>query len=520
VSVALTSFHDDIRARVRLEPAAAAIIDARDLKTWSYADLLGLTERCGGFFATQGASPARPVMSLLPNSGEAFIAFLATLDRGQGFAPFAPDATAREVRRWATLVKPALCLVCEATEDDVMGALRDEKIPTVTVSLDGKFNWQKSDGPAAAPPQSPARLYLTTSGSTGDPRALVIDGDRLWSSGRAFCALHDFLGSDARFLNILPMSYLGGLFNLGLIPLAAGGSVVIAPAFSGRSFLSFWQDVERCEVNVLWLVPTIVRGLLSIADRTRRHEAAAGANDVRACFIGTAPLDLPTKERFETLFDIPVLENYGLSETTFLTSETLNTLTRRQQSSVGAVLPYVELDFAAAQTDEPVALGDASPLQVRAKTPFMFLGYLTADGTLDAEIDDAGFLATGDLGELTQDNLLVIGGRLRDIIKKGGYLVPLREIETLAERHPAVEEAIAVGLPHDFYGESYNLLLRLADGSETDATIDSFGTWLRGSLVRYKWPEAVSAVTDVPRTASGKVRKHFLAEQIASGGAG
>ena len=77
-----------------------------------------------------------------------------------------------------------------------------------------------------------------------------------------------------------------------------------------------------------------------------------------------------------------------------------------------------------------------------------------------------------------------------------------------------------MGLAHDFYGESYNLLLRLAEDGETDATIDSFGAWLRSSLVRYKCPEAVSAVTDVPRTASGKVRKHFLAEQIANGGAG
>jgi acyl-CoA synthetase (AMP-forming)/AMP-acid ligase II len=388
------------------------------------------------------------------------------------------------------------------------------------VPLDGEFSWCDSTGPAAAPPPSPARIYLTTSGSTGDPRALVIDGDRLWSSGRAFCGVHDFLDSGARFFNILPMSYLGGLFNLGLIPLAAGASVVIAPAFSGRSFLSFWQDVERCDVNVLWLVPTIVRGLLSIAERTRRHDAVPGVPGVHACFIGTAPLDLATKEQFETLFDIPVLENYGLSETTFLTSETLDTPSPRQEGSVGAVLPYVELDFAAAQTDEPVAPDNSSLFHVRAKTPFMFLGYLTAGGALDAEVDDAGFLATGDLGELVQDGLLVLGGRLRDIIKKGGYLVPLREIETLAERHPAVEEAIAVGLAHDFYGESYNLLLRLADGGESDTAIDDFGAWLRSSLVRYKWPEAVSAVTDVPRTASGKVRKHFLAEQIASGGAG
>jgi acyl-CoA synthetase (AMP-forming)/AMP-acid ligase II len=514
----MTSFHDDIRARVRLEPTATAFVDARDSQTWSYAELLDHIERSGGFFASHGATPARPVLSLLPNSTEAFVAFLAALDRGQGFAPFAPDATSDEVVRWASLVKPALCLVCETTEDNVLDARREAKIQTVAVTLDGGYDWYGVDSPAATPAPTPARLYLTTSGSTGEPRALIIDGDRLWSSGKAFCDLHDFLDGDVRFFNILPMSYLGGLFNLGLIPLAAGGSVVIAPAFSGLSFLSFWQDVERYDVNVLWLVPTIVRGLLSIAQRTRRHEAVPGTQNVRACFIGTAPIDLATKERFEGLFDIPVLENYGLSETTFLTSETLKTRTNRQEGSVGAVLPYVEMDFVAAQTDGPAAPGEQPPAQVRAKTPFMFLGYLNGDGTLDTEFDDGGFLATGDLGEATPDNLLIIGGRLRDIIKKGGYLVPLREIETLAERHPAVEEAIAVGLAHEFYGESYNLLLRLANGGEADTAIDSFGAWLRGNLVRYKWPEAISAVTDVPRTSSGKVRKHFLAEQLASGG--
>ncbi len=520
MTVAMTRFHDDIRARARLEPAAPAILDMRDLKTWSYSELLCLIESCNGFFAANRASPTRPIMSLLPNSVEALVAFLAALDGGQGFAPYAPEATAREVRRWVTLVKPVLCLVCETTEDAILDALRDEKVQTVMVSLDGNFHWCSTGGAVAAPPSSSARIYLTTSGSTGDPRALVIDGDRLWSSGRAFCDVHEFLDSSARFFNILPMSYLGGLFNLGLIPLAVGGSVVIAPAFSGRSFLSFWQDVERCEVNILWLVPTIVRGLLSIAERTRRHETVSGFHGVRGCFIGTAPIDLSIKERFESLFDIPMLENYGLSETTFLTSETLNTRTQRRQGSVGVVLPYVELDFAAAPSDDPAAQGDEPLSQVRAKTPFMFLGYLTADGALDTQIDDAGFIATGDLGELTSEDLLVLGGRLRDIIKKGGYMVPLREIETLAERHPAVEEAIAVGLAHDFYGESYNLLLRLVDDGESNATIDSFGTWLRNSLVRYKWPEAVSAITEVPRTASGKVRKHFLAEQIASGGAG
>src|SRR5262249_46106212 len=144
----------------------------------------------------------------------------------------------------------------------------------------------------------PGRLLLTSSGSTGEPKAMVIDTDSLWSSGLAFLNYHGFVTREDRFWNLLPMSYLGGLFNLGLIPLAAGSTIIVSEPFSGKTFLSFWQMVEAHDISVLWLVPTMVRGLLAIAERTGAHEVVKAHRRVRASFLGTAPIDLPTKERF------------------------------------------------------------------------------------------------------------------------------------------------------------------------------------------------------------------------------
>ena len=167
------------------------------------------------------------------------------------------------------------------------------------------------------------KLIITTSGTTGAPKAILIDGDRLWSAGLAFLELHALKQSRLRFWNYLPMSYLGGLFNLALIPVASGGSFVVGEPFSGKTFLGFWQNIERYGVDALWMVPSIVRGLISLAERTKSLQPPP---PIRNCFLGTASITLSEKTKFRNLFGIEMLENYGLTETTFLTSEKIEYL--------------------------------------------------------------------------------------------------------------------------------------------------------------------------------------------------
>ena len=510
----IRSCQEDLRRLFQTQPHAPALIDAESGASWSYADLDDLTARVAGFLLARGAGPERPVVAVLPNAVDTLVLFLGALRAGVDFAPLTPQTSARDLDSWLSLVEPGFCIhslsaseVVEATGSDV---------ERVSIVPNGSFGWLGSDpAPDLAASDRASRLLLHTSGTTGEPKVLVFDCDRLWSSGRAFARHHDFLGPECRFFNILPMSYLGGLYNLGLIPLGIGGSVAVGDAFSGKSFISFWQDLERIAINVLWLVPTIMRGLLTLTQRTKSRGADRVRNQIRACFVGTAPIDLATKQAFEQEFGIPVLENYALSETTFITSETLGSRYHRKEGSVGEVLPYVDLRCLAAPDAGGAQDGDEDPKEIQVKTPYLFLGYLRQDGNIELPETRDGYFPTGDLGEVVGGTTLLYRGRTRDIIKKGGYLIVLREVELLAEQHALVEEAVAVPVEHAFYGEDYVLAIRLSPGTASEDALSEIRIWVNSNLARYKWPGKIIERAEFPRTSSGKIRKRLLTEELS-----
>lgn len=293
------------------------------------------------------------------------------------------------------------------------------------------------------------------------------------------------------------MSYLGGLFNLSLIPLATGGSFVIDEPFTGKTFLGFWQNIERYDINSVWMVPTIARGLLSMALRTKRNEMKNYSSIIKTCFLGTAPIDLSTKQKFEETFGITLLENFALSETTFLTSENKTKITNRFEGSVGEILPYVELKLEKSPEDE------AS--EIKIKNPFLFLGYMNDKGQIENPLDKDGYFATGDFGVM-KNNQLQLTGRKRDIIKKGGHFIALREIEATVNQCSDVIEAAAVKINHDFYGEAYNLYVVVGDADK----LDFVNKFIHENIVKYKWPEKILKIEVLPKTASGKIQKHLI----------
>jgi acyl-CoA synthetase (AMP-forming)/AMP-acid ligase II len=175
---------------------------------------------------------------------------------------------------------------------------------------------------------------------------------------------------------------------------------------------------------------------------------------------------------------------------------------------VGRVLPGVEMHI------EPLTkAGDGMTDEVGeiwVRSPYLFLGYLKPDGSLDPARGRDGFFATGDLGSLAADGTtLHLGGRMRDIVKKGGYLISLDEIESIAQRHPTVAEAAAVGISHEFYGEDVALYVRFHGEGQEDP-VGVLRIWLTENLARFKWPSRITVVDQFPRTSSGKVQKYKL----------
>lgn len=500
----IRNFSADFGKLVQNQPDAVAFIVNRDLNSAkvTYAELDALISRTQVFLA-KTLKPGDVVNALMPNSLETLVVFLACIRGGYHFAPLACTASRQEVEKWIGLTKPKLCITTEAITDHARDVVSASSVPTVYVDCDTAFSWLPESGSTPESAEG-ARVYLSTSGTTGEPKAIVLDCNTLWSSGYAFMDHHGLKGRKLRFWNYLPMSYLGGLFNLALIPLCIGGSAVIDEPFSGKTFLRFWQTIVRYDIDVVWFVPTIVRGLLKLAERTDSEDIRQGSERLHTCFLGTAPLDLATKTKFEKTFHIKLIDNFGLSETTFFSSETRNPEDARFEGSVGKTLRYTDVKFA------PVSEDDGSGEEILVRSPFLFKGYLDQNGDINTPFDTDGYMPTGDLGHINDDGLLVITGRKRDIIKKGGYFVALREIEIALESHPDVLEAAAVKIPHDFYGESYNLYAVLK--SPEDNNVQALNAYIHNNVVSYKWPEKIIVIDSLPRTASGKVKKHMLGE--------
>lgn len=501
----IRSFNNDFNNLVEKQPDSPALIDGKgsDAHIISYKKLSELIDKTITLLQKNGAESGATILSLMPNALETLVLFFAAVKGGYNFAPLPCTASRRELERWIKLTKPAICVTTDLVNDDDKELLLSLKNNTIIVETDTNFTWlpnkvkYKEQGKQSL-------LYLATSGTTGEPKAIVIDANILWSSGYAFARQHSMLNSELRFWNYLPMSYLGGLFNLAMIPLCTGGSVVVDDMFSGKTFLQFWPFVERFDINTLWLVPSIMKGLMMLASRTKRDVVISYKDKIKYCLLGTAPIDFAAKKEFQELFGIIPLENFALSETTFITSETVGDIANRSENSVGEILPYVDIKFHKISDGE-----NAQHLEIYVKSPFLFLGYLQENGEIQSPLDKDGYLPTGDLGFLNDNNTLFINGRSRDIIKKGGYFVALREVEILAQQYQNIAEAIAVKTKHQFYGESFFLFIKTKDIKQSDVETN-FSRWLHKNLVQYKWPEKIILVEDFPRTASGKVKKHLL----------
>ncbi len=489
----------DFSNLVQKHPGKVAIINklSQGPHVFTYQQFDAIAKRINAFYQAHQLQPQDIILSLLPNSLEKFAVFFATVYGGYGFNPVHPDISPTELENWLQVVRPKLTIIPDNLSEENRQVLKKHQHTIVPITVDGSLSWLPSQGEGVIHAQGQPKLYLTTSGTTGRPKALVLDTNKVWASGYAFMEFHQCIDPSLRFWNFLPMTHLSGLFNLGLIPLSIGGSMVIDKPFDGRTFLDFWDTVQEHDINALWFVPSIIQGLIKLGPRVSPDKLAAIAQTVKVCFLGMAPATLASKTEFESLFGLALRDNFALTETTFFATETLANTSRRVEGSVGEIIPYTDVKI----IDKEICV----------KSPYLFLGYLQADGALNQSLDKDGYFHTGDLGFLTEDGMLVINGRERDFIKKGGYFIALREIEVLMENHPLVEAAAAVKINHEFYGESYKLFIILRDPSAAGEQAQVKATLLK-ILTKTKWPEQIIFSTTFPKTASGKIQKHKLIE--------
>lgn len=347
---------------------------------------------------------------------------------------------------------------------------------------------------------------MYTSGTSAKPKGLAHKLGSMLRNANAFATAQQ-IDEDARFYLALSMAYMGGFYNLLVLPFLCGASVVVDHVFDARSSLHFWDKARNNHVNTLWLAPTVLSILLRM-DRGRTGEEFCRSS-VRHTFVGFAPLPPKGKREFESRYGVRLIENYGLSETLFVTARTQDVA--GGNGYVGEMLPGVALRVVN-DDGKPVDLGVEGEVQIL--TPDLMAGYVHADGRL-MEMDASVWFSTGDVGHLDDSGSLFITGRKKDLIIRGGVNISPAAIEEELMHIKGVVDVAVVSIPHELYGEDIVAVLKLEHGVELESMLDLVLGHAKRNLAQHQQPARYMAIDEFPKTANGKVQKARIRELVA-----
>ena len=343
-------------------------------------------------------------------------------------------------------------------------------------------------------------LILHTSGTTAKPKRVLLTHKNLCAS--AFSVRETLaLTCDDRCLNVMPLFHIHGLIGGLLSTLAAGASFAATPNFDPSCFFKWMKDFKPTWYTA---VPTIHQAILRCA-RERGETIEAGR--LRLIRSSSAPLPRKIMAQMEEIFKVPVIEAYGMTEASHQITSNPLPPSQRKAGSVG-----IATGTEVAVTNEAgnvLAAQESGEIVLRGAS--VTAGYEPNDA--NGESFRNGWFRTGDLGYFDSDGYLFLTGRLKEIINRGGEKISPCEIDEALLDHPDVLQAVAFSVPHPSLGEDVAAALVVRDRLKTtEATIRDY---LSGRLASFKVPAHLLIVDDIPRSATGKIKRAAVAGTFA-----
>jgi len=338
---------------------------------------------------------------------------------------------------------------------------------------------------------------IYTSGTTGKPKGVLLTHENILVDAQNITEWFHF-NPENRLMCILPLFHVNGEIVTLMTPLYFGGSVVLNERFSASNF---WQRLAEYKVNCFSTVPSVLSILLN---NPKPEGLDLGA--LRFAICGAAPLPVELMLQFEKTFGIPIVEGYGLSETTCYSS--FNPLGKdRRVGSIGVAVgnEMTILD----EWDEEVPPGEIGEICVRGEN--VLQGYFKNPEATKQAFRRGGWFATGDLGMKDSDGFFYIMDRKKEMINRGGEKVFPREVDEVLFMNSKVKEAATVGIADKIYGEEVRAYVVLKDGSyATDEEIIQF---CKQHLAWFKCPKSIRFVKEIPKGPTGKILRRELSEQ-------
>lgn len=500
--------NDWLSHRARATPDATALVSAETGDRWDYAaldaDVTALTARLAGL-----GLGADDHVGMLLSTRVAAVRFVhATMRLGATLVPLNTRLTSGEL---AAQVETAdlTTVVCGAeTEQLAVEAVEAEETGSSVplVSLDDP-QWERVASLSAVESASPdavepatwdhddTLVLLFTSGTTGDPKAVVLTYGNVFTSAVASAFRLGVLPDD-RWLVPLSLYHMGGLAPLYRSALY-GTTVVLREEFDPGATA---DDIGTYDVTGVSLVPTMLKRMLD--------SRGTLSDSLRVVLLGGAPAPESLVTRCRD-YHVPVCPTYGMTETASQIS------TARPEEAVEYLGTVGRPLFA---TDVSVVDDEGNPVETGHVGEFVVSGPTVSPGYYDdaeatAAAFDDGRLHTGDMGYCDDGGRLYVLNRKDDRIITGGENVDPGEVVDALREHPGVEEAAVVGLPDEKWGER---VAALVVASDRELTTEDVEEHCRERLAGYKLPRQIRFVDDLPRTASGTVERAAVRELLTA----
>jgi len=484
-------------------------------------------ERTGQFAAAlddRGIGEDDRIAIYLPNLPQFVTAFYGALRAGSIVVPMNPQYKSREISHMLS-DSGAKAVVTLAANVDVVAEVQSETAVDTVVSVGESTHGatgfesfladetvpvvERADDDIAAQPY--------TSGTTGDPKGVLLSHHNLASNTRSNMALPDpSINHEDKLIGTLPLFHIYGMT-----------AVMNAAVFSGATYypVAEWDPqvvfdlIESAGITVMYGVPAMFNDMIN-----QPNADEVDLSSLRFVNSGGSSLPMEVLERFEELFGTALFEGYGLTETSPVTHA--NRPGARRKGSIGQPIKNVQAKVVDQEFTEmprveegPVDESDVDLDDVVGELviagPNVMQGYYglpEANEHAFTEADGERWFHTEDLGYWDEDGFVYVVDREKHMIISGGYNVYPREVEELLYEHDAVADAAVVGIDDERRGETVKALIVPAAGYDPgdDVTAEEIKQYTLDNLAEYKHARTVEFREELPRTTTGKVQKYKL----------
>jgi fatty-acyl-CoA synthase len=508
---------DLLREAAAAVPARPALVDGvadrSARRVWTYAQLLAASERVARALLGR-FSPGDRIAIWAPNSADWVVLQQGISLAGMVMVAVNPAFRAQELEHVLAQSGSVGLFHADSYRDFDMVSCIEEVRPRLpdlreVVSFSGWEEFLDSADPARQLPvvEPTDTLQLQyTSGTTGFPKGARLHHMGLVNAAR-FVAERAGMQDGGVNVNAMPMYHIGGGAVTSFGALAMRGTFVVMPGFDPALMLELFETYSGTHTLA---VPTMLLALLDHPDRASRD-----LSSIQTIMSGAAAVPAALVHRTTDLLDCRFSILFGQTEMHGVISQTQLTDSPEDQSeTVGRPLPRLEVKIADPTSGAPLPLGEQGEICCRGYQTM--LGYHQMPEETAATLDKDGWLHMGDLGTMDDRGFLRITGRLKDMVIRGGVNIYPREIEELLFNHPDIAEAAVLGVPDDTWGEQIAAVIRLEDGAATP-TPEQLRTYCRDHIAAHKTPAYWTFVNTFPVTASGKIQKYVLKDQLTTG---